>query len=66
MMASAVVVTTKMEPKLAFVNEFVIPEYQHEGKKRLRTRVVGDVGSASFDAQSLMVGLDRGVVFLPS
>jgi len=28
-------------------------------------RVVGDVGSASFDAQSLVVGLDGGVVFLP-
>jgi len=34
MMANAVVVQ-QMEPKLAFVNEFVIPEYQHEGKRKV-------------------------------
>jgi len=37
-----------------------------KGRERLHTRVVVDVGSASFDAQSLMVGLDRDAVFLPS
>jgi len=30
-----------------------------KGRERFHTRVVGDDGSASFDAQSLMVGLDR-------